>query len=95
MAASADSSQRSERTGRPDSAWKVSGVTNCRAPGHDDLHLDAALAQAPHQFGALVRGDAAGDAEQDAGRRNRVHGAIMGRRDCGPQRGTPQSGVPV
>ena len=31
-AASAESSQRSERTGRPDSAWKVSGVTNCRAP---------------------------------------------------------------
>ncbi len=32
IAASAASSQRSERTGRPDSAWNVSGVTNWRAP---------------------------------------------------------------
>jgi len=32
MAASASRSHRSVRTGLPETAWKVSGVTNCCAP---------------------------------------------------------------
>ena len=67
MAASAAGSHRSVRTGRPDTAWNVIGVTNSRgAVGHDHLDLGTALAQAPHQVRALVGRDAAGDAEQDA-----------------------------
>ena len=34
--------------------------------GHHDLHVDVAIAQTTHELGALVGGDAAGDAEQDA-----------------------------
>ena len=37
-----------------------------RGGGHHHLHFRAALAQAPHEVGALVGRDAAGDAEQDA-----------------------------
>ena len=77
IAASAAASHRSVRTGRPDSAWNVSGADELpRALGHHDLHLGALLAQAPDEFGALVGGDAAGDAEQDA---CRGAGAFMGR----------------
>ncbi len=39
-----------------------------RAGGHHDQDLRAAVAQSAHQLGALVRGDAARDAQQDAGR---------------------------
>ena len=55
------------RTGRPDTAWKVVGGHElARAGGHDHLHLGAALAQAAHEVRALVGGDAAGHAEQNA-----------------------------
>ena len=44
IAASAAASHRSVRTGRPESAWNVSGVTNSlRAGGHHDLHFGAAI----------------------------------------------------
>ncbi len=51
---------------------------------HHDLHLDPSLAQAADDLGALVCGDPARDAEQDARRNWCVHGRIMGR--CGRSR---------
>ena len=67
MAASAAASHRSLRTVRPETAWKVVGVTNCPCcRGHHHLHRCAALAQAPHQVGALVGGDTAGHAQENA-----------------------------
>src|SRR6266436_4730921 len=53
MAASAAASHRSLRTVRPETAWKVVGVTNSRAP-------------APHEVRTLVGGDAARDAKKNA-----------------------------
>jgi hypothetical protein len=66
-----------------------------RALRHYDLDLGALLAQASDEFGALVGSDAAGDAEQDFEGGWSAHGPIMGRRQCGPQRDTPQTGKPV
>ena len=46
--------------GCPDSAWNVSGVDEAlRALGHHHAHFGAGVAQAAHQVGGLVRGDAA------------------------------------
>jgi len=56
------------------------------ALGHHDLHLGAALAQATHQVGALVGGDPAGDAEQDARGTGLVHGPIIPARVPGSKR---------
>ena len=67
IAASAAGSHRSVRTGRPETAWNVSGGDELAgARSHHDLHFGTALHEATHQIGALVRGDAARDAQQDA-----------------------------
>ena len=67
MAASAASSQRSERTGAARHRLERGGVTNRRARRRSSRPaLRRRLLQAPDEVGALVGGDAAGDAEQDA-----------------------------
>ena len=65
IAFSASGSHRSLRTSRPETAWKVIGVTNSRAPGGEHhLHFGALLTQATDEIGALVSRDSAGDAEK-------------------------------
>ena len=67
IAASACSSHSEVRTGWPDSAWNVGGADEAlRVVGHRHAHVGAGVAQAAHQFGRLVGGDAAAHAEQDA-----------------------------
>ena len=66
MAASACSSQRSRRTGLPETAWNTVGRDQLLgAARHDDAHFGALVPQAAHEVGALVGGDAARDAEKD------------------------------
>ena len=49
-----------------------------RARRHDHLHLGADLAQPAHEIDALVGGDAAGHAEQDAAPFETGHGRTPG-----------------
>ena len=73
-------SHRSVSTGRPDSAWNVVGVTKrVAAVGHHDVDGDAGLHEQARELGGLVRGDAAGHAEHDAGERGRGAGSAMSR----------------
>ena len=66
IAASAAASHSEVRTGAPTAPGRSARRRSAGVLGHRHLHLRAGVAQAPHQFGGLVRGDAAADAEQDA-----------------------------
>ena len=62
---------RSVSTGRPDSACSVIGVTKRQAAAVITTSTrDARLDEEARELGGLVRGDAAGEAEHDAGERN-------------------------
>jgi hypothetical protein len=56
----------SVNTGLPESAWKVTGVTKCVAASVITTCTGAFPDHQTEQFGRLVGGDAAGDAEYDA-----------------------------
>ena len=76
----APEAHRSVSTGRPDSAWNVIGVDEARrGVGHHDVDGDAGLDEQARELGGLVRGDAAGHAEHDAGERGRAAGGKAGR----------------
>ena len=75
IAFSASGSHRSLRTSRP--GHRLEGHRRhelARARGEHDLHFGALLAQAADEIGALVGGDAAGDAEKYA---FAVHGPAL------------------
>ena len=79
MPLSAPVAHRSVSTGRPDSACSVIGVMKRQAAAVITTSTrDAGLDEEAREFGGLVRGDAAGEAQHDA-----VEGKRQGRSSSG------------